>query len=70
MRDDANNIADIFSRLETINKVLQALFCLEATNVIFSSLTGMEQAELFDSLAEEETPEYVYLLGANAIARE
>ena len=30
----------------------------------------MEQAELFDSLAEEETLQYVYPLGANVIARE
>ena len=70
VRGDANNIADTFSRLETKNKVSEALCCLEAADVTFSSLTDMEQAELFDSLAEEETPQYVYPLGANVIARE
>ena len=70
LRGDANNIADTFSRLETKNKVSEALCCLEAADVTFSNLTELEQAELFDSLAEEETPQYVYPLGANFIARE
>ena len=30
----------------------------------------MEQVELFDLLTEEETPQYMYLLSTNTIARE
>ena len=69
-RSDTNNIVDTFSRLETINKVLEALCCLEAADITFSNLIEIEQAELLDSLAEKETPQYVYPLGANVIARE
>ena len=70
MRGNTNNIVDTFSKLETNNKISEALYCLEAANVIFSNLTEIEQVELLDSLVEKETPQYVYPLGANVIARE
>ena len=70
MRGNTNNIADTFSRLETNYKVSEALCCLEAADVTFSNLTEIEQVELLDSLVEKETPQYVYPLGANVIARE
>ena len=70
VRCNTNNIADTFSRLETNNKVSEALYCLEAADIIFSNLTEIEQAELLDSLTEEEKPQYVYPLGANVIVCE
>ena len=70
VRCNTNNIADTFSRLETNNKVSEALYYLEAADVTFSNLMEIEQAELFDSLTEKETPQYVYSLGASVIARE
>ena len=39
---DANNIADIFSRLETNNKVSEVLCYLEAAYVTFSNLTEIK----------------------------
>ena len=68
MQGNTNNIDNTFSRLETKNKVLQALYYLEAADITFSSLIDIEQVELFDSLAEEEILQYMYLLDANIIA--
>ena len=69
-RGDANSIADTFSRLDTKNTMPAASCCLEASEVTFSSLTEIEQAELSHSLAEEETPECTCPLGVNVIAQE
>ena len=64
----ANNLVDSLSYLDTESKVTYALCHLESEDVIFKNLNGIEQAKMFDSLADEEIANIAFPLNAQVIA--
>ena len=64
----ANNLAYSLSRLDMGSEVTQALCYLEGKDVTFKELNDIEQAEMFDALADEKIANTVFLLSTQVIA--
>jgi len=68
LKGSANNLADALSRLDTGKEVAEALCLLESEDVTYSTLDDIAQAEICNSVADDDIPNYVYLLSTHIIA--
>ena len=66
----ANNLADALSRLDRGKDIAQALYILDTEIDVVKLFNNVSQAKIFNSAADENIPEYVYLLSAQLIAQE
>ena len=68
LKGEANNLADALSRLDMGKEVAEALCLLESEDVTYSTLDNVAQAEICNSVADDDIPNYVYLLSTHVIA--
>jgi len=68
LKGEANNLANTLSCLDIGKEVAEALYLLESEDVTYSTLDDVVQAEICNSVADDDIPNYVYLLSAHVIA--
>ena len=70
LKGSDNNLADALSRLDTGHSVAHTFCYLEVDDVIFKPEGDVAQAEMFNSLVEEEIPQHVFPMSTHVIAAE